>query len=70
MPPVLLTPRELATRLDMSYETVLTWTRRGRIPHVRDGHGRYLFNLDSVIESLRQKPPVTRPEAAGRDDVR
>lgn len=55
MPPVFLDARELAERLDVGYKTVLAWARRGKIPHVRDAHGRLLFNLNSVIETLSQK---------------
>ncbi len=65
MPPIFVDARDLAERLDVSYDTVLTWVRRGKIPHVRAGRGRLMFNLDSVIEALRQKPPrseAPRPE--------
>jgi excisionase family DNA binding protein len=64
MPPIFVDARELSDRLDVGYNTVLTWTRRGKIPHLRDGRGRLLYNLDSVIESLRQKPPqfAAQPE--------
>lgn len=64
MPPVFVDARSLAARLDVSYATVLTWVRRGKIPHLRDGRGRLLFNLDSVIKALR-------PTAdAGREGTR
>ncbi len=53
MPPVLLTARELAERLDVSYETVLAWARRDEVPHIRDSRNRLLFNLDSVLLALR-----------------
>ena len=56
MPPIFVDARDLAERLDVSYDTVLTWVRRGKIPHVRDGRGRLMFNLNSVIQSLRQNP--------------
>ena len=32
MPPIFVDARELAERLDVSYDTVLTWVRRGKIP--------------------------------------
>jgi excisionase family DNA binding protein len=67
MPPIFVDARELAERLDVSYDTVLTWVRRGRIPHVRDGRGRLRFNLDSVIEMLRKKPRDARREARSRE---
>jgi excisionase family DNA binding protein len=67
MPPIFVDARELAGRLDVSYDTVLTWVRRGKIPHIRDGRGRLLFNLNTVLETLRQKPVDARPEAAAKD---
>ena len=69
MPPIFVDARDLAERLDVSYDTVLTWVRRGKIPHVRDGRGRLMFNLDSVIDSLCAKPPsseAARPEEVAR----
>ena len=69
MPPIFVDARELAERLDVSYDTVLTWVRRGKIPHVRDGRGRLLFNLNAVLDTLRQKPEDARHEAVGRDGV-
>jgi excisionase family DNA binding protein len=66
MPPIFVDARELAERLDVTYGTVLSWVRRGRIPHIRDGRGRILFNLNAVLEALRQKPhshkSAARPE--------
>jgi excisionase family DNA binding protein len=65
MPPTFIDARNLAGRLDVGYDTVLTWVRRGKIPHIRDGRGRLLFNLNTVLEALRQESPSTgaaRPE--------
>jgi excisionase family DNA binding protein len=64
MPPIFLDARGLADRLDVTYDTILTWVRRGKVPHVRDGRGRLMFNLDSVIEALCEKPhsAAARPE--------
>jgi len=59
MPAVFVDARELANRLDVSYATVLHWARRDKIPFVRSGSGRYLFNLDSVLDSLAPKPAPT-----------
>jgi len=67
MPPIFVDARDLAERLDVSYDTVLTWVRRGKVPHVRDGRGRLMFNLNSVIEALcekRPQPEAVRPEGA------
>ena len=55
MPPIFVDARALADRLDVEYRTVLTWVRRGKIPHLRDGRGRLLFNLNTVIDTLRPK---------------
>jgi excisionase family DNA binding protein len=63
MPPIFVDARALAERLDVGYDTVLTWVRRGKIPHIRDGRGRLMFNLNSVIEALRQKPPQSAVKA-------
>jgi excisionase family DNA binding protein len=65
-PPVFVNARDLAERLDVSYGTVLSWSRRGKIPHVRNGRGRLLFNLDSVLATLSEKAHDARPEANGR----
>jgi excisionase family DNA binding protein len=67
MPPIFVDARDLAERLDVRYDTVLGWVRRGRIPHVRDGRGRLLFNLNAVLEALRHKRLQPRHEAAGRE---
>ncbi len=58
MPPIFCTARELAQRLDVSYPTILDWSRRRKIPFIRDGRGSYLFNLYTVMKALRQKPPA------------
>ena len=70
MPPVFVNARDLAERLDVTYHTVLRRSRRGRIPHLRDGRGRLLFNLDSVLGALRGKSHDSRPEAEGRGVLR
>ena len=63
MPPIFVDARALAERLDVSYETVLTWVRREKIPYVRDGRNRLLFNLDSVLSALL--PKTQEPEGKG-----
>jgi excisionase family DNA binding protein len=67
MPPVFVDARDLAERLDVGYDTVLGWVRRGKLPHVRDGRGRLLFNLNTVLETLRQKPLEPRQTPDGRE---
>jgi excisionase family DNA binding protein len=67
MPPIFVDAPDLAERLDVGYDSVLSWVRRGKIPHIRDGRNRLMFNLNSVIEALRQKP--SQPEAARPEGV-
>ena len=57
--------RGLAERLGTRYQTVLHWVRRGKIPHLRDGRGRLLFNLDRVLEALRTSPRDRKGVARG-----
>ena len=67
MPPIFVDARDLAERLGVRYDTVLTWVRRGKLPHIRDGRGRYLFNLTTVLEAIRQKSSDARHKAAAKD---
>jgi excisionase family DNA binding protein len=67
MPPIFVDARDLAERLGVRYDTVLTWVRSGKIPHVRDGRRRLLFNLNTVLEALRQKPTFTPQMTAERE---
>ncbi len=53
MPPIVLSAPELADRLDVSYESILNWARKGSIPSIRDGRNRLIFNLDAVLNALR-----------------
>lgn len=55
MPPVILDADELADRLQVTRRTILSWARQGRIPSIRDGRGKPLFNLDQVLLALRQR---------------
>lgn len=55
MPLVLLDGRELAARLGVRYETVLDWGRTGKIPCLKTGRGRVVFNLDQVVDALRSR---------------
>jgi excisionase family DNA binding protein len=69
MAPVFVDARGLAERLYVSYDTVLGWVRRGRIPHVRDGRGRLLFNLNAVLAALLQSPQEDSKSGASRREV-
>jgi excisionase family DNA binding protein len=63
MPPVLLTARELAQLLDVSYDAVLAWARREVIPSIRDSRNRLLFNLDAVLLALRSDAAIDSERA-------
>lgn len=65
MPPVFVDARTLAERLDVRYQNVLTWVRRGKIPYVRDSRNRLMFNLDSVLSALRPEPQKPRQDDGG-----
>jgi excisionase family DNA binding protein len=67
VPPIFVDARELAERLDVRYDTVLTWVRRGQIPHIRDGRRRVVFNLNQVLDALRREH--RRAEAAQLEEV-
>jgi excisionase family DNA binding protein len=64
MPPIFVDARDLAVLLDVGYPTVMTWVRRGKIPHIRDGRNRLMFNLNSVIDALREKGAIDRQTTA------
>jgi excisionase family DNA binding protein len=70
MPPVFCDARDLAERLGVRYDTVLIWVRRGKIPHIRDGRHRLLFNVNTVLEALRQTPLAGSEQALNREDGR
>lgn len=48
----LLTTRELADRLGVRTETVLRWTREGRIEAVRLSRRAFRYRLGAVIQRL------------------
>jgi hypothetical protein len=60
MPPVLLDARQLAAKLDATYDEVLTWTRRGLIPVIKAG-GRNYYNLTRVARALHGQASTTWP---------
>lgn len=65
MPPVLLDARQLAAKLDATYEEVLTWTRRGLIPVIK-ASGRNYYNLTQVARALNAQAEVA-PSGQGAD---
>ena len=52
--PILLTGRELASKLDITYDNVMYYKSVGIIPVIEIGHRRYVFNLAIVVEALRK----------------
>ncbi len=72
MLPIFLSPRELAQRLNVSYETVLKWAKLGKIPFIRDDRGRYLFNLNAVANAIcfDGAPERVKALACARTDAR
>lgn len=68
MPPVLLTGRQLAERLDASYDDVLSWSRRDIIPSIRVS-GRVYFDLKKVLRALNERATAApEMEAAAEGD--
>ena len=51
----LLTSRELAQRLRVNRDTVLRWTRQGRIPCLRGSQKPLLYDLQAVESALQQR---------------
>lgn len=64
MPPTMLDARELAQRLGVRPDEVLAWRRRGWIPGLKGGDGRVWFNLDQVVEALRERQRQAEPATA------
>ena len=63
MPPILVDAKTLSERLGVSYQSLLTWTRRGKVPHLRNGRGQIYYNVDAVLDALRA--PAVAPETEG-----
>ena len=66
--PILLSGRELADRLGATYADVMYWQRSGIIPAIRVGTRKIVFNLEAVVESLRDHQRSTsarEPETVG-----
>ncbi len=57
--PRLLSTEEVATLLGVHYETLMSWTREGRITHYRVGN-RVKFAANDVLHFLEQRT-VVRP---------
>jgi len=53
--PIILTAIELANCLDITVAKVHQLARKGKIPSIRNSRGHVVFNLDAVIEALREQ---------------
>lgn len=60
--PDLLTAQELGERLGVSRETILKWTRRGRIPALRITRKVIRYHLEAVIGALVEQAKVSGGE--------
>lgn len=52
MTKILLTPRDVAARLNLRPVTVLRWANDGRIPSIRLSSTVIRFDWDAVLEAL------------------
>ena len=55
---VFLTSRELAQSLRVNRDTILRWTRQGRIPCLRGSQKPLLYDLRAVLAALEQRGRV------------
>ncbi|NHB70309.1 helix-turn-helix domain-containing protein [Perlabentimonas gracilis] len=54
-----LSSRELATRLDVTNQTLVRWRQQGLLPYY--GHGKHIFHFWSeVVDALRQHPKLNK----------
>jgi predicted site-specific integrase-resolvase len=67
--PILLSGRELATRLNVTYENVMFWQRTGVIPAIQIGNRRFVFNLAVVVEALRKHQESTVEAGATENEL-
>ena len=56
----LLTAREVAELLDVSTETVLRWTRAGKLPAIRLPGGAIRFREDEILGAVGDGGPGVR----------
>jgi len=61
----LLTAREVAARLGVSSETVLRWTRAGKLPGFRMPGGALRY-LDEALEAWLAERATSEPAGSGR----
>ncbi len=51
----LVTSREVADRFGVTVETVQSWVRRGRIPHIRPSRRIVRFNMVDVERAITRE---------------
>ena len=59
----LLTARKVAELLDVSVETVLRWTRAGKLPAIKLPSGQIRFDGDTLDDWLAERVTSRRGEA-------
>lgn len=64
----LVTAVEAGKLLKLSRATVIGYARRGAIPYIKPGK-RYLFDMDSVIETLKGNADGKPVEAASSSNA-
>jgi len=63
----LLNARQLAERLKVTPATIHAWHRRGWIPCLRAGRRPVLFDLEEVLQALRQRAATRCATHGGRE---
>lgn len=71
MTPTLLTPRQAAERLGISYPALKHWILAGRIRTVKTPGGHHRIPLESLQEFVPQQPPAQSGTAriSGRNQI-
>jgi excisionase family DNA binding protein len=59
----LLDARQLAERLRVTHQTILTWARQGKIPCLRASRRPVLFDLHAVEIALKERACKGVPNA-------
>jgi molybdopterin-binding protein len=68
--PTLLTPREAAARLGISYPALKHWILAGRIRTMKTPGGHHRIPIESLEEFLPAPPKTAAPRISGRNQLR
>jgi molybdopterin-binding protein len=69
-PSTLLTPREAAAKLGISYPAVKHWILAGRIKTVKTPGGHHRIPLESLDEFVPASAKASSPRISGRNQLR